>query len=116
MPTLGIIGSGNIGAAIARLEVAAGIPVVVANSRGPQSLAGLIAELGPLATAGRIVASGYRRTINHASRHMSRAAIGSPPAARWLCACFCSISRVILLLVCSPGLSCSRRHSITRRH
>jgi hypothetical protein len=28
-----------------------------------------------------------------------------PPAARWLCACFCSISRVILLLVCSPGLS-----------
>ena len=51
MPTLGIIGSGNIGAAVARLAVAAGIPVVVANSRGPESLAGLIAELGPLATA-----------------------------------------------------------------
>jgi predicted dinucleotide-binding enzyme len=54
VPTLGIIGSGNIGAAVARLAVAAGIPVVVANSRGPESLAGLIAELGPLATAGTV--------------------------------------------------------------
>ncbi|MEU4559478.1 NAD(P)-binding domain-containing protein [Actinoplanes sp. NPDC023936] len=54
MPTLGIIGSGNIGAAVARLAVAAGIPVVVANSRGPESLTGLIAELGPLATAGTV--------------------------------------------------------------
>ena len=54
MPTLGIIGSGNIGAAVARLAVAVRIPVVVANSRGPESLAGLIAELGPLATAGTV--------------------------------------------------------------
>jgi predicted dinucleotide-binding enzyme len=54
MATLGIIGSGNIGAAVARLAVAAGLPVVVANSRGPQSLADLIAELGPLATAGTL--------------------------------------------------------------
>lgn len=54
MTPLGIIGSGNIGAAVARLAVAAGIPVVVANSRGSESLAELIAELGPLATAGTI--------------------------------------------------------------
>ncbi|MEU4620468.1 NADPH-dependent F420 reductase [Actinoplanes sp. NPDC023801] len=54
MSALGIIGSGNIGAAVARLAVAAGIPVVVANSRGPQSLTGLIAELGPPATAGTV--------------------------------------------------------------
>lgn len=54
MSTLGIIGSGNIGAAIARLAVAAEIPVVIANSRGPESLTDLIAELGPLATAGTI--------------------------------------------------------------
>ncbi|MFH8405389.1 NADPH-dependent F420 reductase [Streptomyces sp. NPDC018019] len=52
MPTLGIIGSGHLGAAVARLAVAAGIPVVMANSRGPESLAGLTAGLGPLATAG----------------------------------------------------------------
>ena len=54
MATLGIIGSGNIGAAVARLAVAGGMSVVVANSRGPQSLADLIAELGPLATAGTV--------------------------------------------------------------
>jgi predicted dinucleotide-binding enzyme len=54
MKTLGIIGSGNIGAAVARLAVAAEIPVVVANSRGPESLADLVAELGPLATAGTV--------------------------------------------------------------
>lgn len=52
MTTLGIIGSGNIGAAVARLAVAAGIDVVIANSRGPQSLEALVAELGPRARAG----------------------------------------------------------------
>ncbi|MFH8346947.1 NADPH-dependent F420 reductase [Streptomyces sp. NPDC018045] len=52
MPTLGIIGSGHIGTAVARLAVAAGIPVVLANSRGPHSLTGLVAELGPWAAAG----------------------------------------------------------------
>jgi predicted dinucleotide-binding enzyme len=54
MPTLGIIGSGNIGAAVARLAVAADFEVVIANSRGPQSLAGLVAELGPRARAGTV--------------------------------------------------------------
>ncbi|SLJ96106.1 NADPH-dependent F420 reductase [Arthrobacter sp. P2b] len=54
MSTLGIIGSGNIGAAIARLAVSAGIPVVLSNSRGPQTLTGLVSELGPLASAGSI--------------------------------------------------------------
>ncbi|MCM3689421.1 NADPH-dependent F420 reductase [Kocuria rosea] len=54
MSTLGIIGSGNIGAAIARLATAAGIPVVIANSRGPETLTDLVAELGPLATAGTV--------------------------------------------------------------
>ncbi|MET9014929.1 NADPH-dependent F420 reductase [Streptomyces olivaceoviridis] len=54
MPTLGIIGSGNIGAAVARLAAAAGIDVVISNSRGPQSLTGLVEELGPRATAGTV--------------------------------------------------------------
>jgi predicted dinucleotide-binding enzyme len=51
MTTLGLIGAGNIGATVARLTVAAGIDVVVANSRGPETLAGLVAELGPRASA-----------------------------------------------------------------
>ena len=54
MPSLGIIGSGNIGTALARLAVAAGIDVVIANSRGPRSLEDLIDELGPRATAGTV--------------------------------------------------------------
>src|SRR5258705_2320412 len=43
---LGLIGSGMIGSALARLAVAAGLDVVVSNSRGPESLADLVAELG----------------------------------------------------------------------
>ena len=54
MPTLGIIGSGNIGSAVARLAVGADLSVVIANSRGPQTLQDLVAELGPLATAGTV--------------------------------------------------------------
>jgi hypothetical protein len=52
MTTVGIIGSGMIGATVARLSVAAGHHVVVSNSRGPETLDELVAELGPLATAG----------------------------------------------------------------
>ncbi|MFG3341682.1 NADPH-dependent F420 reductase [Glycomyces sp. NPDC048151] len=51
MSTIGFIGSGNIGGTIARLAVAAGHDVVLSNRRGPDSLAGLVAELGPKARA-----------------------------------------------------------------
>jgi len=51
MTTVGIIGSGMIGGTVARLSVAAGHRVVLSNSRGPETLQELIAELGPLATA-----------------------------------------------------------------
>ncbi|MCY7326893.1 MAG: NADPH-dependent F420 reductase [Microbacteriaceae bacterium] len=52
MTTLGIIGAGNIGSQLARKAVQNGFDVVISNSRGPQTLADLIAELGPQATAG----------------------------------------------------------------
>ena len=51
MTTIGIIGSGMIGGTVARLSVAAGHRVVLSNSRGPETLQELVAELGPLATA-----------------------------------------------------------------
>jgi len=54
MTTIGIIGSGNIGTAVARLATAAGVNVVIANSRGPESLAELVEELGPHAKAATI--------------------------------------------------------------
>ena len=51
MTTLGLIGAGRIGSTVARLAVAAGYDVVLSNSRGPQTLAGLVDELGPQARA-----------------------------------------------------------------
>jgi predicted dinucleotide-binding enzyme len=50
-PTIGFIGAGHIGSQLARLALARGYPVVLSNSRGPDTLAGLIAELGPNARA-----------------------------------------------------------------
>jgi hypothetical protein len=51
MATIGLIGAGHIGSQLARLAVASGYDVVLSNSRGPQSLAGLVEELGPKARA-----------------------------------------------------------------
>jgi len=51
MTTIGFIGSGMIGGTVARLSVAAGHRVVLSNSRGPETLHDLVAELGPLAAA-----------------------------------------------------------------
>ncbi|MEU3183095.1 NADPH-dependent F420 reductase [Streptomyces sp. NPDC006923] len=52
MATLGLIGSGHIGSTLARLAVDAGLDVVLSNSRGPETLSELVAELGPRARAG----------------------------------------------------------------
>jgi predicted dinucleotide-binding enzyme len=51
MTTVGFIGSGQIGSAVARLAIEAGHRVVLSNSRGPETLADLITELGPQASA-----------------------------------------------------------------
>ena len=44
---IGVIGSGNIGATAARLFAAAGHQVAISNSRGPETLQGLVEEIGP---------------------------------------------------------------------
>jgi 8-hydroxy-5-deazaflavin:NADPH oxidoreductase len=51
MTTIGLIGAGHIGAQVARLAVASGYDVVISNSRGPETLTELVAELGPRARA-----------------------------------------------------------------
>ncbi|WP_395858147.1 NADPH-dependent F420 reductase [Arthrobacter oryzae] len=51
MTTIGIIGAGNIGSQIARKSVELGYDVVISNSRGPETLTDLVAELGPRARA-----------------------------------------------------------------
>ncbi|AXP07128.1 NADP oxidoreductase [Pseudomonas fluorescens] len=54
METIGIIGAGAIGSAFARALARQNINVVIANSRGPDSLAGLVADLGPTVRAGTV--------------------------------------------------------------
>jgi 8-hydroxy-5-deazaflavin:NADPH oxidoreductase len=49
--TIGCIGTGSIGSALAHLAVACGLDVVVSNSRGPNTLAELVAQLGDHAHA-----------------------------------------------------------------
>ena len=51
MTTIGLIGSGNIGSQIARAATAHGHDVVLSNSRGPETLGDLVAELGAHARA-----------------------------------------------------------------
>ena len=61
MTTIGIIGAGHIGSQVARAAIANGYEVVLSNSRGPETLAGLVGELGEharAATAADAAASG----------------------------------------------------------
>jgi predicted dinucleotide-binding enzyme len=51
--TIGIIGSGAIGAAFAGALARAGIEAIISNSRGPESLKELVRGLGPTIKAGR---------------------------------------------------------------
>jgi hypothetical protein len=51
---VGIIGAGHIGQAFARVALRAGREAVIANSRGPESLADVAAALGAKVSAGTI--------------------------------------------------------------
>ena len=52
--TVGIIGAGRIGQAMAKTALRAGRQVVIANSRGPQSLAPVVDALGDGVSAGTV--------------------------------------------------------------
>ena len=51
MSTIGILGAGQAGSTLARSAIAAGYDIVIANSRGPETLRRLVSELGPRARA-----------------------------------------------------------------
>jgi 8-hydroxy-5-deazaflavin:NADPH oxidoreductase len=52
--SVGIIGAGRLGQAMARTALRAGCRVVIANSRGPESLASVVSELGDGVSAGMV--------------------------------------------------------------
>ncbi|MEJ1922130.1 NADPH-dependent F420 reductase [Microbacterium sp. KHB019] len=58
MTTLGIIGAGHIGSQVARAAIANGYDVVISNSRGPETLSSLVADLGPQARAATAAEAG----------------------------------------------------------
>ena len=55
--SVGIIGAGRIGKAMARIASRAGRAVVIANRHGPQSLAPVVQELGDRVSAGTVTTS-----------------------------------------------------------
>lgn len=52
--SVGIIGAGRIGLAMAQTALRAGRQVVIANSRGPESLTSIVEELGDGVSAGTV--------------------------------------------------------------
>jgi 8-hydroxy-5-deazaflavin:NADPH oxidoreductase len=58
MTTIAIIGSGHVGSNLAKAAIAHGYDVVLSNSQGPDSLAGLVSELGPRASAATAAEAG----------------------------------------------------------
>jgi predicted dinucleotide-binding enzyme len=52
--TVGIIGAGRLGQAMARTALRAGRRVVIANSRGPESLSSVVSALGEGVSAGTV--------------------------------------------------------------
>jgi len=52
--TIGCIGAGHIGSAIAKLAVKHGFKVILSNSRGPETLSSLVVKLGSNASAGTV--------------------------------------------------------------
>jgi 8-hydroxy-5-deazaflavin:NADPH oxidoreductase len=52
--TVGIIGAGRIGQAMARIACRAGRSVVISNRHGPQSLTSLVSQLGDGVSAGTV--------------------------------------------------------------
>jgi 8-hydroxy-5-deazaflavin:NADPH oxidoreductase len=51
MTTIGLLGSGHVGSNLAKAAIAHGYDVVISNSQGPETLTGLVQDLGPKARA-----------------------------------------------------------------
>jgi 8-hydroxy-5-deazaflavin:NADPH oxidoreductase len=56
--TIGVIGAGRLGRNFSQAAIARGYDLVIASRRGPETLIGLIAELGPNARTGTVEETG----------------------------------------------------------
>jgi predicted dinucleotide-binding enzyme len=61
--TIGFIGLGHVGQALATKSVQAGNHVLLINRSGPGSLTGYVAELGPLAAAGTVAEAAQAEVV-----------------------------------------------------
>ena len=77
---IGIIGSGNIGTAVGKKVVEAGHEVIISNSRGPETLAEKITEIGLKSTAGTVLEASKQEVVVLAVRweKISEAVKGLP--------------------------------------
>jgi 8-hydroxy-5-deazaflavin:NADPH oxidoreductase len=78
---IGLIGAGALGSNAARLLAKSGVSATIANSRGPQSLAGLVGELGPSIKAGTVEEAASADIVLVAVRRVDlEKALGGLPA------------------------------------
>lgn len=78
---IGIIGSGGLGSNVARALAKKGLSAIISNRRGPDSLAALVAELGPAITAGTVAEAAAADIVLIAVRWTDLdEALGSLPA------------------------------------
>ena len=79
--SIGIIGAGALGSNLARVFAKAGISAIISNSRGPESLAGLVQELGPAIKAGTTEEAGKADIVFVAIRWVDlKRVLGGLPA------------------------------------
>jgi predicted dinucleotide-binding enzyme len=79
--SIGIIGSGGLGSSVAHALGSKGIEATISNSRGPASLASLVAEAGPSITAGTVQEAASANIVLLAVRWVDAGAVLSslPP-------------------------------------
>ena len=82
MTVVGLLGAGRMGETLARLLAGAGHDVRLANSRGPATLAGLVADIGPgaAALAARDIADGAEVVILATRWEQLPDAVGAVPS------------------------------------
>jgi predicted dinucleotide-binding enzyme len=78
---IGIIGSGGLGSNVARALATKGLSATISNRRGPDSLAALVADLGPSIKAGTVAEAAAADIVLIAVRWSDLGeALGSLPA------------------------------------